>query len=666
MVDVLKGKLVPGVATRSSLSPADIHVLLVEDERLSRTVVASLLKKCSYKGMLAGYFAFSSTFKDVTPYHYSIIAVTTAENGAEAMALLQSNAPNTFQLVLTDVCMPEVNGIQLLNFVKADESLRSVPVVMMSAIEQGETVFECIRSGAEEYLVKPVTRKEVLHVWQHVLKAEASGTAAVPQHRTGGGTQQSSTISHNENITAHMNAMPPSSNEVRSEVKEVRPDYDAALHFLDFLKEDRLQCMSNIMHQMNVIDRDMQLITNENLECNDVIDGSKRQKKRKASSEGDNSGVRQHGTPAMPLQTKLHASMPQLEDVFFKRRSSSVDRSGLESFAGDLKILSKKKEFKEVLTLRGGEMASSQEMVCCADFDADDEHFATVSVSRSAKVYRFSDIVNNEMMAEGGFCSLMHYPVWQVSTRSKMSGVSWNSYVRSHLLTSDYDGLLQLWDVNGGTTEIASFEEHSKRVWAVDFSRTSPMQFASASDDHTVRVWNVNSDRSLARIAAPSNICSIHFSPINSHFLAAGCANHRAYVYDLRNSSSPLFTAKGADGAVSYVKFMGAQRIVAASTDSTVRLWNLENNTVPECCFTGHRNERNFVGLSVNEEGYIACGSEDNTVYTYYKSLPFALTSHSLGEPDRFVSTVCWARHKRQYCLVGNSRGNVSVLKLTS
>ena len=129
---------------RNPLSPSDVHVLVVDDEPISRHVVSSLLKCCHYK-------------------------VTTADNGAEAMDLLRASPPGTFQLVLTDVCMPEVDGIQLLQYVKQEENLRSVPVIMMSSIEQGSTVLDCVTYGAEEYLVKPVTRKEVVNIWQHVV-----------------------------------------------------------------------------------------------------------------------------------------------------------------------------------------------------------------------------------------------------------------------------------------------------------------------------------------------------------------------------------------------------------------------------------------------------------------------------------------------------------------
>ncbi|PSC67162.1 two-component response regulator-like APRR3 isoform X1, partial [Micractinium conductrix] len=75
--------------------------------------------------------------------------------------------------------MPELNGLQLLNCVKSDANLRAVPV-MMSSLDQQETVAAAVQNGAEEYLVKPVTRKEVQHIWQHVWRKRCAA-APVPQ-----------------------------------------------------------------------------------------------------------------------------------------------------------------------------------------------------------------------------------------------------------------------------------------------------------------------------------------------------------------------------------------------------------------------------------------------------------------------------------------------------
>lgn len=54
--------------------------------------------------------------------------------------------------------------------------------------------------------------------------------------------------------------------------------------------------------------------------------------------------------------------------------------------------------------------------------------------------------------------------------RSKLSSVCWNSYVKSSLICSDYEGVIQLWDVSQHT-ETMTFDEHAKRVWSVDFSQ---------------------------------------------------------------------------------------------------------------------------------------------------------------------------------------------------
>jgi E3 ubiquitin-protein ligase RFWD2 len=66
--------------------------------------------------------------------------------------------------------------------------------------------------------------------------------------------------------------------------------------------------------------------------------------------------------------------------------------------------------------------------------------------------------------------------------------------------------------------------------------------------------------------------------------------------------------------AVSYVRYLNDNELVSASTDSTLRLWNIARHSVTRL-FEGHLNEKNFVGLSADGE-FIACGSELNEVRT--------------------------------------------------
>ncbi|MGH7366594.1 MAG: response regulator [Candidatus Rokuibacteriota bacterium] len=78
--------------------------------------------------------------------------VVTATNGREALDLL---AARRFDLVLLDVMMPELNGYEVLERLRADDRLRHVPVIMISAVDQIESVVRCIELGAEDYLPKP-------------------------------------------------------------------------------------------------------------------------------------------------------------------------------------------------------------------------------------------------------------------------------------------------------------------------------------------------------------------------------------------------------------------------------------------------------------------------------------------------------------------------------
>jgi adenylate cyclase len=78
--------------------------------------------------------------------------VATAVDGEEALALLRGKR---FDLVLLDIMMPKVNGYEVLAQLKADDKLRHIPVIMISAVDEIDSVVRCIELGAEDYLPKP-------------------------------------------------------------------------------------------------------------------------------------------------------------------------------------------------------------------------------------------------------------------------------------------------------------------------------------------------------------------------------------------------------------------------------------------------------------------------------------------------------------------------------
>ena len=78
--------------------------------------------------------------------------VLTAADGREGLEKLRGRA---FDLVLLDVLMPERSGAEVLQELKADPDLRHIPVLMISALDEMDTVIRCIELGAEDYLAKP-------------------------------------------------------------------------------------------------------------------------------------------------------------------------------------------------------------------------------------------------------------------------------------------------------------------------------------------------------------------------------------------------------------------------------------------------------------------------------------------------------------------------------
>jgi adenylate cyclase len=79
--------------------------------------------------------------------------VTFAENGREGLEALRRQRVD---LILLDIEMPEMDGYQALAALAADPQLRDIPVVMMSSVEEVDSVARCIEMGAEDYLFKPV------------------------------------------------------------------------------------------------------------------------------------------------------------------------------------------------------------------------------------------------------------------------------------------------------------------------------------------------------------------------------------------------------------------------------------------------------------------------------------------------------------------------------
>src|SRR5262245_56487433 len=112
---------------RISAADKQATILVVDDSRTNRNLLARRLEQYGHK-------------------------VATADDGRQALASMRSQA---FDLVLLDVMMPEMDGYQVLAQIKADSALHEIPVIMISALDEIDSVVKCIELGAEDYLPKP-------------------------------------------------------------------------------------------------------------------------------------------------------------------------------------------------------------------------------------------------------------------------------------------------------------------------------------------------------------------------------------------------------------------------------------------------------------------------------------------------------------------------------
>jgi two-component system cell cycle response regulator len=109
-----------------SSTPAS-SLLVVDDNSMNRIMLSRYITKLGYRSSLA-------------------------ENGRQALERLQAEP---YDLVLLDVQMPEMDGYQVLEHLKADPRLRDIPVIMISAVDELVSVVKCIELGAQDYLPKP-------------------------------------------------------------------------------------------------------------------------------------------------------------------------------------------------------------------------------------------------------------------------------------------------------------------------------------------------------------------------------------------------------------------------------------------------------------------------------------------------------------------------------
>ncbi|KAK8599145.1 hypothetical protein V6N13_077079 [Hibiscus sabdariffa] len=491
--------------------------------------------------------------------------------------------------------------------------------------------------------------------------------------------------------------------ELSSSIDQDDTESELLLHFLSLSKEQKQKRASKLMEDIACLEADLEEVEKRRHFSRkpSIYSSVNARGCRNLSKDSPISEMHSRLYPSSDSEMSLMRNIDQLEAAYFSMRSRvhshetgamrQPDKDllknrdnwhlaqnneeipdltdSLGTFFDGLCKYARYRKFEVRGMMRSGEFNNSASVICSLSFDRDEDFFAAAGVSKKIKIFEFNSLFNDSVD--------VHYPVIEMSNKSKLSCVCWNNYIKNYLASTDHDGLVKLWDASTGQA-ISHYIEHEKRAWSVDFSRVYPTKLASGSDDCSVKLWSINEKNCLGTIKNIANVCCVQFSAHSTHLLAFGSADYKTYCYDLRNARAPWCVLGGHDKAVSFVKFVDSETVVTASTDNTLKLWDLNrtssgglSSNACSLTFHGHTNEKNFVGLSV-ADGYIACGSETNEVYAYYRSMAMPITSHKFGSIDpisgketdddngMFVSSVCW-RGKSNMAVAANSSGCIKI-----
>ena len=125
------------------LADPNMKILVVDDMSTMRRIVKNIMKQLGFAN------------------------VEEAENGQDALDKLKAES---FGFVISDWNMPVMTGIDLLRAIRADDKLKAIPVLMVTAEAQKENLLEAIKAGVSNYIVKPFTAEVLQEKMNKIFK----------------------------------------------------------------------------------------------------------------------------------------------------------------------------------------------------------------------------------------------------------------------------------------------------------------------------------------------------------------------------------------------------------------------------------------------------------------------------------------------------------------
>lgn len=258
--------------------------------------------------------------------------------------------------------------------------------------------------------------------------------------------------------------------ELSSSVDQDDIESELLLHFLVTLKEQKQKDASKLVEDMRCLEADIEEVEGRHCSKKPLAHSSLHDD----SLHLEKQNMFFHKEPSSSKyvfntnESKLRNNNCQLESAYFSMRSkiqlpdtdattrldkellrnrenwhstlkdeekqTSTDRLG--AFFDGLCKYARYTKFEVRGVLRNGEFNSSSNVICSLSFDRDEDYFAAAGVSKKIKIFEFSALFNDSVD--------IHYPVIEMSNKSKLSCVSWNNYIKNYLASTDYDGAVKV------------------------------------------------------------------------------------------------------------------------------------------------------------------------------------------------------------------------------
>ena len=120
------------------------NILVIDDSNTNLVLLESLFKRNGYR-------------------------VLSAMSGKEALDLIKRTVPD---LIFLDLKMPEIDGFEFMKLLRDNSDWAEIPVVILSAISDKETIIRGIEMGVVDYLTKPLEIEKVIHLTRNILSSQ--------------------------------------------------------------------------------------------------------------------------------------------------------------------------------------------------------------------------------------------------------------------------------------------------------------------------------------------------------------------------------------------------------------------------------------------------------------------------------------------------------------